>query len=85
MQRSNIENPRKIPLTTVWKKELIAERMRLERKRGFGKGVVLDRLIEDVTEKVVSKEGDGGACSSDATKPMKVFELQLLPLLCIIT
>ncbi|KAL2944124.1 O-methyltransferase 9 [Bienertia sinuspersici] len=44
LQRSKIENPRQFPLISIWKKELIKERMKIENKRGFGKGLVIDRM-----------------------------------------
>lgn len=44
--------PRTIPLTNVWKKEYIKKRMVLEKNRGFGKGIVLERVE-------VSDGGDG--------------------------
>ncbi|KAL2922615.1 Succinate--CoA ligase [ADP-forming] subunit beta [Bienertia sinuspersici] len=44
LQRSKIENPRQFPLISIWKKELIRERMKIENKRGFGKGLVIDRM-----------------------------------------
>lgn len=58
LQREGIENPREIPLTKVWNRKRCKDRLKME-KRGFGKGIVIDRIR-------VSKATDGEA----RTKPM---------------
>lgn len=77
LQRSNIQTPRRIPLTTVWKKEIIETRMKIEQKRGFGKGVVRDRLKQHIEEKDSEKPKQNeehilGETSSNSTNEMKV-------------
>uniref|UniRef100_A0A803LH10 Uncharacterized protein n=1 Tax=Chenopodium quinoa TaxID=63459 RepID=A0A803LH10_CHEQI len=68
LQRSKISNPRQFPLLSVWKKDLIKERMKLEMKRGFGKGHVLDRMEVDRYDNNVSQvAGDPELGGSDVS------------------
>uniref|UniRef100_A0A803N7X6 Ubiquitin-like protease family profile domain-containing protein n=1 Tax=Chenopodium quinoa TaxID=63459 RepID=A0A803N7X6_CHEQI len=75
LQRSKISNPRQFPLLSVWKKDLIKERMKLEMKRGFGKGHVLDRMEVDRHDNNVSQvAGDPELGGSDVSGSNEMLE-----------
>ncbi|WCJ19557.1 hypothetical protein M5689_001842 [Euphorbia peplus] len=61
LQRAKEEKPRKFPLISVWNKEMIRQRMVVETKRGFGKGLVLERIkYEDVVKNEAPQEEGKG-------------------------
>uniref|UniRef100_A0A803MBJ7 Uncharacterized protein n=1 Tax=Chenopodium quinoa TaxID=63459 RepID=A0A803MBJ7_CHEQI len=75
LQRSKISNPWKFPLLSVWKKDLIKERMKLEMKRGFGKGHVLDIMEVDRYDNNVSQVvGDPEFGGSDVSGSNEMLE-----------
>lgn len=65
--------PREFPLLSVWNSERIEERMKIENKRGFGKGVVLKRITyeglpeEQVEEHIYQKDPHLQAGSSTSS------------------
>ncbi|XP_056685543.1 uncharacterized protein [Spinacia oleracea] len=73
LQREKIVQPREFPLLSVWNSERIEERMKIENKRGFGKGVVLKRIAyeglleEQVEEHIYQKDPHLQAGSSTSS------------------
>ncbi|XP_021773569.1 uncharacterized protein LOC110737532 [Chenopodium quinoa] len=72
LKRGTAQPRRTIPLIAVWNKQMIQERMKVEKKRGFGQGKVLDRLTAINTN---SGEENQGPSSSSAPEDVKGFIL----------
>lgn len=49
LQRQGLEYPREVPLTLVWNKSRVKERVDME-KRGYGRGIVLERMKVTIPE-----------------------------------
>uniref|UniRef100_A0A803MX79 Aminotransferase-like plant mobile domain-containing protein n=1 Tax=Chenopodium quinoa TaxID=63459 RepID=A0A803MX79_CHEQI len=62
LKRGTAQPRRTIPLISVWNKQMIQERMKVEMKRGFGQGKVLDRLT--AINKNSGEENQGPSSSS---------------------
>uniref|UniRef100_A0A803MJF9 Uncharacterized protein n=1 Tax=Chenopodium quinoa TaxID=63459 RepID=A0A803MJF9_CHEQI len=62
LKRGTAQPRRTIPLIAVWNKQMIQERMKVEKKRGFGQGKVLDRLTVINTNS--GEENQGPSSSS---------------------
>ncbi|XP_056688974.1 uncharacterized protein [Spinacia oleracea] len=49
LQREGQQVPRQIPLLTVWNRERMTNRISIEKARGFGQGIVLNRIGAEPT------------------------------------
>ncbi|KNA05244.1 hypothetical protein SOVF_192220, partial [Spinacia oleracea] len=49
LQRGGQQVPREIPLLTVWNRERMTNRIAIEKARGFGQGIVLNRIGAEPT------------------------------------
>lgn len=67
LQREKQQVPRTIPLTSVWKKNRIKKRMEIEMKRGYGKGIVLDRIPIEQSKKDSIEEEECTQSSAEDT------------------
>ena len=47
LQRGGQQVPREIPLLSVWNRERMTQRIAIEKTRGFGQGIVLDRIGDE--------------------------------------
>ncbi|XP_021773034.1 uncharacterized protein LOC110736998 isoform X1 [Chenopodium quinoa] len=56
LQRGDAYPPRQIPLTSVWNKDMIHSRMKIELERGYGRGHVLPRIPMPEIEKCLRLE-----------------------------
>lgn len=55
----------------MWKKDLIRERMAIESKRGFGKGIVIDRMKKE--EQHIKTDHAIKATTSEPTNEALVY------------
>lgn len=71
--------PRSFPLTSIWKEQLIKERIKIEMKEGFGRGLVLDRMQIQQESPKVRNEGCSSTPNSDG-----VMVIIFLTLCCVL-